>query len=378
MKTIMAPHTPVVVSPNGHGIMKSDRRASKPMMEKRRRERINKSLNELKSILLDALRKDSTCHSKLEKADILEMTVRYLRSIQRQRITAAMALDPSVLNKYRTGYIECKSEVSKFLENSSENLRPDVKSRLMSHLGNTAGHPNLMAGNPHAQLMTTGAPMTAGTALQPMPIQLAPNTQMQAMAAAAAAAAMAGNVRNHGYFPGSHHHSSRTQAENRHRPYPVMSPTSPGHHSRHMSGSPSTGKCSPTYSSSSPPLSPPSNAQKFQPMSPQFSPETQQRFQGSFVFLPNAAQFSPEMQQVPCSPGSRSLSESPCSSQGGASPKVYRSESPESIYSMPSYMSPRKERHLSSEDQQPFIKKEPHSPPSPTGSDNSESVWRPW
>ena len=32
--------------------------ASKPLMEKRRRERINRSLNELKSILLEALRRD--------------------------------------------------------------------------------------------------------------------------------------------------------------------------------------------------------------------------------------------------------------------------------------------------------------------------------
>ena len=38
--------------------LKNDRRASKPLMEKRRRERINKSLNELKTILLAAMRKD--------------------------------------------------------------------------------------------------------------------------------------------------------------------------------------------------------------------------------------------------------------------------------------------------------------------------------
>lgn len=38
--------------------LKNDRRASKPLMEKRRRERINKSLNELKAILLAAMRKD--------------------------------------------------------------------------------------------------------------------------------------------------------------------------------------------------------------------------------------------------------------------------------------------------------------------------------
>ena len=59
-----------------------DRAISKPLMEKRRRDRINKSLNDLKVILIDALRRDQNSCSKLEKADILEMTVAYLQSIQ--------------------------------------------------------------------------------------------------------------------------------------------------------------------------------------------------------------------------------------------------------------------------------------------------------
>ncbi|CAG5081229.1 Oidioi.mRNA.OKI2018_I69.PAR.g9817.t1.cds [Oikopleura dioica] len=61
---------------------KIDRATSKPLMEKRRRERINKSLNELKSILLEAYRRDSASCSKLEKADILEMSVRYIHSLK--------------------------------------------------------------------------------------------------------------------------------------------------------------------------------------------------------------------------------------------------------------------------------------------------------
>ncbi|CBY10708.1 unnamed protein product [Oikopleura dioica] len=61
---------------------KIDRATSKPLMEKRRRERINKSLNELKSVLLEAYRRDSASCSKLEKADILEMSVRYIHSLK--------------------------------------------------------------------------------------------------------------------------------------------------------------------------------------------------------------------------------------------------------------------------------------------------------
>jgi len=79
--------------------LKNDRRASKPLMEKRRRERINKSLNELKTILLAAMRKDqSTCHSKLEKADILEMTVRFMKSIQHR-----WTMDPQLIGVDTSG-----------------------------------------------------------------------------------------------------------------------------------------------------------------------------------------------------------------------------------------------------------------------------------
>ncbi|XP_046862633.1 LOW QUALITY PROTEIN: transcription factor HES-1-like [Xenia sp. Carnegie-2017] len=56
--------------------------------EKRRRERINNSLNELKNLLLESRKRDTACCSKLEKADILEMTVQYLKSIRMQQVKA--------------------------------------------------------------------------------------------------------------------------------------------------------------------------------------------------------------------------------------------------------------------------------------------------
>ncbi|KAJ1074791.1 hypothetical protein K5549_017965, partial [Capra hircus] len=61
--------------------------SSKPVMEKRRRARINESLAQLQSLLLDALRKESSRRSKLEKADILELTVRHLQSLRRVQVT---------------------------------------------------------------------------------------------------------------------------------------------------------------------------------------------------------------------------------------------------------------------------------------------------
>ena len=55
---------------------------NKIIVEKRRRERINSCLDEMKSLVLRSLHKDEREYSKMEKADILEMTVNYLQRLQ--------------------------------------------------------------------------------------------------------------------------------------------------------------------------------------------------------------------------------------------------------------------------------------------------------
>ncbi|KAI5711116.1 hypothetical protein M8J76_002116 [Diaphorina citri] len=102
---------------NSGGMSKAElRKSNKPIMEKRRRARINNCLNELKSLILEAMRKDPARHSKLEKADILEMTVKHLQNVQRQQLSVAVASDPTVLQKFKSGFGDC------------------VKSRLLNHL----------------------------------------------------------------------------------------------------------------------------------------------------------------------------------------------------------------------------------------------------
>ncbi|CAH1115083.1 unnamed protein product [Psylliodes chrysocephalus] len=63
-----------------------DRKQRKPLMEKKRRARINESLENLKTILMEcdpqSVGKKS---AKLEKADILEMTVSYLQNIRKKQ-----------------------------------------------------------------------------------------------------------------------------------------------------------------------------------------------------------------------------------------------------------------------------------------------------
>ncbi|KAF6109028.1 hes family bHLH transcription factor 4 [Phyllostomus discolor] len=138
-------------TPNKPRSAAEHRKSSKPVMEKRRRARINESLAQLKTLILDALRKDSSRHSKLEKADILEMTVRHLQSLRRVQVTAALSADPAVLGKYRAGFNECLAEVNRFLA-GCEDVPADVRSRLLGHLAACLGR----LGPPASEPPTSG------------------------------------------------------------------------------------------------------------------------------------------------------------------------------------------------------------------------------
>ncbi|XP_045474418.1 protein deadpan-like [Harmonia axyridis] len=109
------------------------RKTHKPIMEKRRRARINHCLNEIKSLVLEAMNKDPSRHSKLEKADILEMAVKHLQNIQRQQLAIAMATNPSAVRKFRAGFDDCADEIDKCL-NQLEGVGDNLKQGLSSHL----------------------------------------------------------------------------------------------------------------------------------------------------------------------------------------------------------------------------------------------------
>uniref|UniRef100_A0A672LX30 Transcription factor HES-4-B-like n=1 Tax=Sinocyclocheilus grahami TaxID=75366 RepID=A0A672LX30_SINGR len=140
------------------------RKSSKPIMEKRRRARINESLGQLKTLILDALKKDSSRHSKLEKADILEMTVKHLRNLQRVQMTAALSADTNVLSKYRAGFNECMNEVTRFLS-TCEGVNTEVRARLLNHLSGCLGQ--MMAMN-----YPQPAPAQQAHLAQPLHVQL--------------------------------------------------------------------------------------------------------------------------------------------------------------------------------------------------------------
>ncbi|KAI5946843.1 Transcription factor HES-3 [Manis javanica] len=89
---------------------------SKPLMEKKRRARINVSLEQLKS-LLEKHYSHQIQKRKLEKADILELSVKYMKSLQNS--VQGLWPDPSGA-EYPSGFRRCLPGVSQFLRRGEE------------------------------------------------------------------------------------------------------------------------------------------------------------------------------------------------------------------------------------------------------------------
>ncbi|KAK2846892.1 hypothetical protein Q5P01_009891 [Channa striata] len=112
-----------------HASAKEERKLRKPLIERKRRERINNCLDQLKETVIGAFRLDQ---SKLEKADILEMTVKHLQNIQSNKLSDT-TLGLEAQQKYSTGYIQCMHEVHNMLL-TCDWMDKTLGSRLLNHL----------------------------------------------------------------------------------------------------------------------------------------------------------------------------------------------------------------------------------------------------
>ena len=108
------------------------RKVMKPLLERKRRARINACLDELKDIMTVALQAEGENVSKLEKADILELTVRHLHKLnQAKRLTLRNPLEE--LQRFQAGYSSCAQEAATFLL-SAPGVDLRVGQRLLGHL----------------------------------------------------------------------------------------------------------------------------------------------------------------------------------------------------------------------------------------------------
>lgn len=110
------------------------KKSVKPLIEKKRRARINASLDQLKGLLQDEGPQSHTV-SKLEKADVLELAVKHLQRLKR----SGAGITDSIMD-FSAGYSHCQSTVSSYLS-SVNTLNPNVQSQLLQHIDPTMRKP---------------------------------------------------------------------------------------------------------------------------------------------------------------------------------------------------------------------------------------------
>lgn len=136
------------------------RKVMKPMLERKRRARINRCLDELKDLMVTALQAEGENVAKLEKADILELTVRHLHTLRAAR-RLTLTPENSYADRFREGFTQCAQEVSSFLSTPvAAAVHPAAGAQLMRHLG---GCLRRLEGTSSANLGTTTSNNTTTT-----------------------------------------------------------------------------------------------------------------------------------------------------------------------------------------------------------------------
>ena len=125
----------------------------KPLLERKRRARINKCLDELKEIMTAALTSQGENVSKLEKADILELTLSHLKKMhQARRLMVSTNRNPlEEIHRFQAGYSSCAQEAASFLL-ATPGVDARVSQRLLSHLSSNTITPRTPFGPVHSPI----------------------------------------------------------------------------------------------------------------------------------------------------------------------------------------------------------------------------------
>ncbi|KAJ8683633.1 hypothetical protein QAD02_019425 [Eretmocerus hayati] len=100
-------------SPGGDSCQHTSRKRRRGMIEKKRRDRINASLGELRRLVPAAARDPHS--GKLEKAEILQLTVEHLRTLKNKGHEAGYDSTKLAMDYHAVGWGECAAEVGRYL-----------------------------------------------------------------------------------------------------------------------------------------------------------------------------------------------------------------------------------------------------------------------
>ncbi|XP_028914276.1 hairy/enhancer-of-split related with YRPW motif protein 2 isoform X2 [Ornithorhynchus anatinus] len=159
------------------------RKKRRGIIEKRRRDRINNSLSELRRLVPTAFEKQGS--AKLEKAEILQMTVDHLKMLQATGGKGYFDAHALAMDFMSIGFRECLTEVARYLS-SVEGLdgADPLRMRLVSHLSTCASQREAAAMTsplgPHPHPHPFHPHHWAAAAFHPLPAALLPPSGLHA------------------------------------------------------------------------------------------------------------------------------------------------------------------------------------------------------
>ncbi|XP_017541713.2 hairy and enhancer of split related-7 [Pygocentrus nattereri] len=135
--------------------LKMERKLLKPQVERRRRERMNRSLESLRVLLLQG--PEAATQRRVEKAEILEHTVLFLQTSMTQAKKNQACDEGSEGRQFMDGFSACLHEAARFLqtEEESRGLQGSLSTTLYQHLS----HPHV----PKAGAAPTWVRISPGT-----------------------------------------------------------------------------------------------------------------------------------------------------------------------------------------------------------------------
>ncbi|XP_068514610.1 transcription factor HES-5-like [Anas acuta] len=160
----MAPSA-VFLEPDNLLTPKEKNKLRKPVVEKMRRDRINSSIEQLKLLLEKEFQRHQP-NSKLEKADILEMTVSYLKQQSQLQLKTVASFHKSSQFDFREGYSRCLQEAFHFL--SLHKVRTETQTKLLSHFQKSqAAAPEVAFSPSKPSALKQASPKDTGTLWRP-------------------------------------------------------------------------------------------------------------------------------------------------------------------------------------------------------------------
>ncbi|XP_062123798.1 enhancer of split m3 protein [Drosophila sulfurigaster albostrigata] len=107
------------------------RKVMKPLLERKRRARINKCLDDLKDLMVECLQQEGEHVTRLEKADILELTVDHMRKLKQRGGLSLQAVgnvggggngngpasntSAAHVESFRSGYVHAADQITQVL-----------------------------------------------------------------------------------------------------------------------------------------------------------------------------------------------------------------------------------------------------------------------